>query len=279
MQGKSIGHGHSDYYSLILHGKGRLLYPDLNVTQYESTYVGWTREGIAHNTLLVDHQSPSPGPFTTKHDFRDAVKYFAIGGSAYRGRAADPRAADGQGVPGRFLPRGRHGRSPAAADVRLGAARTGPAVPGQSGRLSPGPRSGAFLLVGRQRAEPGRPTPRSAPTGSSARPASCPGSKPFGKEWFSQEVGVRMTMLGAPGTRVYAGDGPMCDGPPYHRLDGNPEGTRPLVLVRREGPGHDLCRRPRAVRRPAAASSRCGGWRKPAEPWPSRSARRSSPTT
>jgi hypothetical protein len=32
MHGKPIGHGHRDYYGLILHGKGRLLYPDLNVT-------------------------------------------------------------------------------------------------------------------------------------------------------------------------------------------------------------------------------------------------------
>src|SRR5262249_45171217 len=29
--GDKIGHGHEDYFSLILHGKGRLLYPDLNI--------------------------------------------------------------------------------------------------------------------------------------------------------------------------------------------------------------------------------------------------------
>ena len=66
MEGQLVGHGHKDYYSLILHGKGRLLYPDLNVIQYEPTYLNWTHEGIAHNTLVVDHQSPTPGPFTTK---------------------------------------------------------------------------------------------------------------------------------------------------------------------------------------------------------------------
>lgn len=37
--GTAVGHGHEDYYSLILHGKGRLLYPDLNVIQYEPTYL------------------------------------------------------------------------------------------------------------------------------------------------------------------------------------------------------------------------------------------------
>ncbi len=45
-----------------------------------------------------------------------------------------------------------------------------------------------------------------------------------------------MTMLGSKGTEVFAGDGPMTNGPPYHRLDGNPEGSLPLVVVRREGP-------------------------------------------
>jgi hypothetical protein len=60
------------------------------------------------------------------------------------------------------------------------------------------------------------------------------GRQGLGKEWFDDEVGVRMTMLGAPGTRVYSGDGPICDGPPYHRLDGNPEGSCPMAVVRRE---------------------------------------------
>ena len=78
MLGKWLSHGHADDYNLILHGKGRLLYPDLNVIQYEPSYLNWTREGIAHNTLLVDHQSPSHGPFTTSSELTEDVKYFAI---------------------------------------------------------------------------------------------------------------------------------------------------------------------------------------------------------
>jgi hypothetical protein len=42
-----------------------------------------------------------------------------------------------------------------------------------------------------------------------------------------------MTMLGVKGTTVYHGDAPLTDGPPYHRLDGNPEGSSPMVLARR----------------------------------------------
>ena len=48
------------------------------------------------------------------------------------------------------------------------------------------------------------------------------------------ETGVRVTMLGVPATRVYVGEGPLVDGPPHHRLDGHPEPSCPLVLVRRK---------------------------------------------
>jgi hypothetical protein len=59
--GTSVGHGHDDYFSIILHGKGHLLYPDLNVIQYEPRWLNWTSEGIGHSTLLIDHESPAPG--------------------------------------------------------------------------------------------------------------------------------------------------------------------------------------------------------------------------
>jgi hypothetical protein len=54
-----------------------------------------------------------------------------------------------------------------------------------------------------------------------------------GKEPDS-ETGVRLSMLGAKGTRIYAADGPLVDAPPHHRLDGHVEPSCPLVLVRRK---------------------------------------------
>jgi hypothetical protein len=59
--GNDIGHGHNDFYEITLHGKGRLLFPDLQAMTYEPTYLGWSHEGIGHNTLVVDGQSPSSG--------------------------------------------------------------------------------------------------------------------------------------------------------------------------------------------------------------------------
>src|SRR5262249_10955281 len=57
----------------------------------------------------------------------------------------------------------------------------------------------------------------------------------FGKEWYETEVGTRLTMLGVNGTEVYCGDGPLTQGPPSGRIDGQPEPAAPLVLARRTG--------------------------------------------
>src|SRR5262249_21773786 len=81
--GAAIGHGHNHYLHLLLHGKGRLLYPDLQLVPYEPTYLSWTREGIAHNTLLVDRQSPRPSPCTTRQDFAPEAKFVAVTGSPF----------------------------------------------------------------------------------------------------------------------------------------------------------------------------------------------------
>jgi hypothetical protein len=235
MLGKWVGHGHSDDYSLILHGKGRLLYPDLNVIQYEPSYLNWTHEGIAHNTLLVDHQSPAHGPFTTRHDFDEDVKHFAIAGTAYPGvrqtRAllltkqylADFfQAADTEDPP-----------RPHVFDWVLHG--LGRLYVGNPGAYRPTDSLVPFYWwVDNER---GRTVDATWQADWIQRSAGVtPGLQAFGNEWFQHEVGVRMTMAGSKGTQVYAGDGPFTDGPPYHRIDGNPEGSLPMLVVRREAP-------------------------------------------
>jgi hypothetical protein len=235
MEGQLVGHGHKDYYSLILHGKGRLLYPDLNVIQYEPTHLNWTHEGIAHSTLVVDHQSPTPGPFQTKSEFHAGLKYFAITGSTYKGvrqtrallmtkqyladffQAADTTAP----ARPRVFDWALHG---------LGRLYVGnPAAYRPSHALVP-----FYWWIDNERS---RKTDATFQADFVQRSAGVtPPREGFGKEWFEHEVGVRMTMLGVPGTEVFAGDGPLCDGPPYHRIDGNPEGAAPMLVVRREVP-------------------------------------------
>jgi hypothetical protein len=228
--GSAIGHGHRDYFHLLLHGKGRLLYPDLQLVTYEPTYLSWTREGIAHNTLLVDHQSPRPCPCTTREEFTPEAKFCAVTGSPFedvtqtRALLLTPdyladvfRAADGRGRP-RDFDWVVHG---------LGRLYPGsPAAYRPTDALLP-----SYWWVDDER---GRTTGATWQADWVQHSGGVqPGLQPFGKEWFAQTAGVRLTMLGSPGTEVYAGAGPMTDGPPYARLDGNPEGSVPLVLARR----------------------------------------------
>jgi hypothetical protein len=228
--GALVGHGHKDYFHLILHGKGRLLYPDLNVIQYESTALNWTREGIAHNTLLVDHESPRPGPFTTRQDFSPEAKFFALTGSAFEG-ITQTRALM---LTGEYLADVFRAADTAKRERTFDWALHG------LGRLYPGnpaayrPSHALLPFYWWIDQEQGRTTGSSWQADWVQHSSGVtPGLQRFGKEWFEQTAGVRMTMLGVAGTEVYHGDGPLADGPPYHRIDGNAEGTSPLVVARR----------------------------------------------
>ncbi len=231
--GALVGHGHKDYFELILHGKGRLLYPDLNVIQYEPTWLNWTHEGIAHNTLVVDRRSPQPGPFTTRHEFTPEAKFFALSGSAFpnvrqtRALLMTPdyladvfRAADSQGRD-RCFDWVLHG---------LGRLYPGnPAAYRPTDALVP-----YYWWIDNER---GRATDATWQADWVQHSGGVtPGVQRFDRHWFEQTVGVRLTMLGSKGTEIYTGDGPITNGPPYHRLEGNAEGSAPLVVARRRGP-------------------------------------------
>lgn len=225
--GSQVGHGHEDYFSLILHGKGHLLYPDINVIQYEPRWLNWTAEGIGHSTLLIDHESPAPGKQATRHEFTPEVKFFAIQGSAFD-KSVQERAlllTDNYLVD--FF---------RAADTE-GRERTFDWVVHGLGRLYPG-NPAAY-----------RPSLDLVPYYGwidHERSRAFDGS--WQADWVQSragileregkaaetETGVRVTVLGASGTRVYVGEGPLVDGPPHHRLDGHPEPSCPLVLVRRK---------------------------------------------
>jgi hypothetical protein len=228
--GALVGHGHKDYFHLILHGKGRLLYPDLNIIQYEPTFLHWTHEGIAHNTLLVDHRSPRPGPSTTRHDFTPDGKFFAITGGAFE-NVTQTRAVlmTREYLADIFRARDTQGRERTFDWVLHGLGRLYPSDPAAyqpSQALVP-----YYWWVDNERS---RRTDRTWQADWIQHSGGvAPGVQRFGKEWFEQNVGVRMTMLGGAQTEVFAGEGPITDGPPYHRREGDPEGSSPLVLARR----------------------------------------------
>ena len=225
--GTSVGHGHNDYFSLILHGRGHLLYPDLNVIQYEPRWLNWTAEGIGHSTLLIDHESPEPGTQSMRHDFTPEVKFFAVEGSAFEKSTQERALLMTKDYVADFF---------RAADTE-GRERTFDWVVHGLGRLYPGNPAAYrpsmdlipyYAWVDRERS---RATDGLWQTDFVQSRAGILEREGVPSE---SETGVRVTVLGAPGTRVYVGEGPLVDAPPHFRLDGHPEPSCPVALVRRQ---------------------------------------------
>jgi hypothetical protein len=79
---QGYGHEHADKFGITFHGAGRLLYPDYNAMQYENAAIGWSRNTIAHNTLMVDEgDTCNVQPSAVRHDFVPEVKYLATSAS------------------------------------------------------------------------------------------------------------------------------------------------------------------------------------------------------
>jgi hypothetical protein len=73
---KGYGHDHRDKFSISLHGAGRLFYPNYNALQYENPSVGWTRNSVSHNTLIVDEGETRDAELTAlRHEFSPEVKF------------------------------------------------------------------------------------------------------------------------------------------------------------------------------------------------------------
>jgi len=223
--GKAIPHGHNDFFSLILHGKGRVLLPDVNVIQYESSFLNWTHEGIAHNTLLVDRASPSPCDAATRHEFSPEVKFFAVTGSPFAG-VTQTRAV--------LLTREYCADIFQAADAE-GRNRTFDYVLHGLGRLYPGNpaawRPSNELVAHYWWIENERSREVRSPwqvDWVQTRIGAAPGAP-------ARPVGVRTT-LAAGARTAYIGDGPLVDGPPHARIEGNPEGSLPLMIARTIAP-------------------------------------------
>lgn len=81
LMSQGYGHDHRDKFSLTLHGAGRLFYPDYNAIQYENPAIGWTRNTISHNTLMVDEGEARNTNPTIRHEFSPEVKYLATAAS------------------------------------------------------------------------------------------------------------------------------------------------------------------------------------------------------
>jgi len=81
IMGHGYSHDHRDKFAIMLHGAGRLLYPDYNAIQYENLNIGWTRNTIAHCTLMIDEKDTRNAATTARHDFTPEVKFLASSAS------------------------------------------------------------------------------------------------------------------------------------------------------------------------------------------------------
>lgn len=92
LMSRGYGHDHGDKFGIMLHGAGRLLYPDFNAIQYENNSIGWTRTTRCHSTLMVDEEDTAPAPFSVRHAFTPEVKFLATSSDAVFDGVAQTRA-------------------------------------------------------------------------------------------------------------------------------------------------------------------------------------------
>jgi len=82
LMSQGYGHDHRDKFTIMLHGAGRLFYPDYNPIQYENPSIGWTRNSPCHNTLIVDEQETANAtPTGIRHEFAPEAKFLATSAS------------------------------------------------------------------------------------------------------------------------------------------------------------------------------------------------------
>ena len=227
--GRSYGHQHLDKFELVLWGKGRLLYPDWNAQQYEPFEYGWTRNGWAHSTLIVDQANPKGGASTNRHEFSEDAKFLATTSTEIYPDLTQTRAFI---LAREYLldffwassPRERtfdwfiHGIGRLSLPLD-------PAFQPSNDLVKP-----YHWVLNERKRETGDAWQASfiQRSGGVIR-----GMGAYNYDWFYDTVGVRMTLLGEPGTTAYGGEGAF-NPVPNAREYGNPEGTIPLVMARRK---------------------------------------------
>ena len=68
---RDFPHGHKDFYQIVVHAHGRLIYPDLITASgsYEQHPYVFARRSCGHNTIAIDGRDLESGDYTMKGDF------------------------------------------------------------------------------------------------------------------------------------------------------------------------------------------------------------------
>jgi len=203
------GHGHPDKLGIILHGAGRELAPDPGSIQYGAPlHTEWFKTTLSHNTVLVDSQPQAP--------CTGELLEFRANGVV---QVASARADDA--YPGVRFSRTIALLSGSAVVDICRVESDGEHVYDWTFHCagsfaSPLPFEGLPAPLGESNGYQHVSSPRIARTGSGW--TAC---------WHDQGAGVCLAMAGAPGSEVFAGNGP-----------GNPPPLMlPMVIVRQKAKG------------------------------------------
>ncbi|MFW6107159.1 MAG: hypothetical protein ACOC8A_00565 [bacterium] len=195
------GHDHRDKFSIMLHGAGRLFYPDYNPIQYENPAVGWTRNSPCHNTLIVDEQeTANAAPTGIRHEFAPEVKFLATSASGVFEGVDQTRALL---LPPEYLLDVFHASSQFRHTYDYVLHSFGKPSPAAAERFRP---SNAlvrryWLMKGPQAMTTGEPW--SLDFTIEEKPGSREGN--YGKAWYDHRATLRLTMAAAPETLVSHG--------------------------------------------------------------------------
>ncbi|MGB2822884.1 MAG: heparinase II/III family protein, partial [Phycisphaerae bacterium] len=197
---KGYGHDHADKFSITFHGAGRLLYPDYNAIQYENANIGWTRNTIAHNTLMVDEADTRSRPCDVRHDFTPEVKYLATSASGVFEKVDQTRALL---LTREYLLDVFHAASPTPRVHDYLLHSFGMPRPAQPDLFKPSDAlDRRFWLVSDRRA---MTTGRSWSLDFVIKEKPGRRKGKFGPEWYDHTAAVRVTMAGEPKTLVTHG--------------------------------------------------------------------------
>jgi len=200
LMSQGYGHDHRDKFAIMLHGAGRLMYPDYNAIQYESSSIGWTRHTCSHNTLLVDEQDTANArPTAIRHVFSPEMKYLATSASGVFEGVDQTRVLM---LTGEYLLDVFHARSalPHTYDYMLhcfGQCRS------LGGQYRPAPDLTPRYWVIEDKHEMTTDRPWAVEFVHRDKPGSRGGK--YGPEWYDHTARVRVSMAAADGTQVVRG--------------------------------------------------------------------------
>jgi hypothetical protein len=198
---QGYGHDHRDKFGIALHGAGRLFYPNYNAIQYENAAIGWTRNSVSHNTLVVDEgETRNATPTAIRQDFTPDMKFLATSASGVFEGVDQTRALL---LSKEYLLDLFHATSavPHTYDYLLHS--FGKAQPARADDFKPSQAlQRRYWLVDNQRALT-TAEPWSLDFVIKEEPGSRKGS--YGKEWYDHKAQLRLTMAAEPKTLVVHG--------------------------------------------------------------------------